>query len=57
MHGRDNRPETWVLKENMINKLMIFESKIMRKISGPTRSDDGYRRIQTNQEINDILKG
>ena len=23
----------------------------------PTRSDDGYWRIKTNQEINDILKG
>jgi hypothetical protein len=30
--------ETWVLKENMINKLMIFERKIMRKIFGPTRT-------------------
>jgi len=49
--------ETWVLKENMINKLMIFERKIMRKILGPTRLDDGYWRIKTNQEINDILKG
>ena len=49
--------ETWVLKESMINKLMIFERKIMRKILGPTRSDDGYWRIKTNQEINDILKG
>jgi len=29
--------ETWVLKENMINKLMIFERKIMGKIFGPTR--------------------
>ena len=27
--------ETWVLKENMINKLMIFERGIMRKIFGP----------------------
>ena len=36
---------------------MIFERKIMRKISGPKRSDDGYWRIKTNQEINDILKG
>jgi len=35
---------------------MIFERKIMRKILGPTRSDDGYWRIKTNQEINDILK-
>jgi hypothetical protein len=29
----------------------------MRKISGPIRTDDGYWRIKTNQEINDILKG
>ena len=48
--------ETWVLKENMINKLMIFERKIMRKVFGPKRSGDGYWRIKTNQEI-DILKG
>jgi hypothetical protein len=41
----------------MVKKLMIFERKIMRKIFGPTRTDDGYRRIKTNQEINDILKG
>ena len=26
-------------------------------ILGPTRSDDGYWRIKTNQEINGILKG
>jgi hypothetical protein len=49
--------ETLVLKENVIKKLMIFERKIMRKIFGPTRSDDGYWRIKINQEINDILKG
>jgi hypothetical protein len=41
----------------MINKLMIFERKVMKKIVGPTRSDDGYWRIKTNQEISDILKG
>ena len=35
---------------------MIFERKIMRKIFGPTRTDDGYWRIKTNQEISDILK-
>ena len=46
-----------VLKESTINKLMSFERKIMRKILGPTRSDDGYWKIKTNQEINDILKG
>jgi len=36
---------------------MIFEGRIMRKISGATRRDDGYWRIKTIQEINDILKG
>jgi hypothetical protein len=41
----------------MVNKLMIFERKIMRKIFGPARTDDGYWRIKTNQEINDLLKG
>jgi len=41
----------------MINKLMIFEGRIMRKISGPTRTDDGYWRLKNNQEINEILKG
>jgi len=36
---------------------MIFERKIMRKIYDPTRTEDGYWRIKTNQEINGILKG
>jgi len=48
--------ETWVLKENMINKLMIFERRIMRKMFGPTRTVDGCWRIKTSQEINKILK-
>jgi hypothetical protein len=49
--------KTWVLKENLINKLMIFKRKIIRKIFGPTRSDDGNWRIKTNQEINEAIKG
>jgi len=28
---------------------------IKRKIFDPTRTDDGYCRIKTNQEINDIF--
>ena len=36
---------------------MILDRKIMRKILDPIRSDDGYWRIKTNQEIKDILKG
>jgi len=49
-------PETWILKEKY-DKLMTFKRKIMRKIFGPTRTDNGYWRIKTCQEINDILKG
>jgi hypothetical protein len=41
----------------MVKELMIFERKIMRKIYGATRTEDGYWRIKTNQEINDVLKG
>jgi hypothetical protein len=29
----------------------------VRKILGPTGSDNGYWRLKTIQEINDILKG
>ena len=36
---------------------MILEREIGRKIFGPTRTDDGYWRIKTNQEINYMLKG
>jgi hypothetical protein len=49
--------ETWVLKKNIINKLTIFERKVMRKIYGPTRTEDVYWRFETNRGINDTLKG
>ena len=29
--------ETWVLKENIIQKLSVFERKILRKVFGPTK--------------------
>ena len=28
--------KTWILKETIINRLMVFERKILRKIYGPT---------------------
>jgi len=49
--------EIRALKESMINKLMIFERGIMRETFDPARTDDGYWRIKTNQETNEILKG
>jgi hypothetical protein len=35
---------------------MTFKRKIMKKMYGSTRSEDGYWRIKTNQKINDMLK-
>jgi len=36
---------------------MTIERKIVREISSPARTNDGYWRIKTNQEINDTLNG
>jgi hypothetical protein len=40
--------ETWTLKETIINRLMAFEGKVLRKIFGPT-NENGIWRIKTNQ--------
>jgi len=50
---------TWTVAELSLrsNDIGIFERKIMKKIYGPTRTEDGHWRIKTNQEINDRLKG
>jgi len=47
--------ETWILKDTIINKLLVFERKILRKIFGPI-NEKGIRRIKTNQELDEIIK-
>ena len=47
--------ETWILKETIINKLFLFERKILRKIFGPNY-EKGIWRIKTNQELDEIIK-
>jgi hypothetical protein len=47
--------ETWILKETIINKLLAFERKILRKIFGPN-NENGIWRIKTNQELDEIIK-
>jgi len=37
-----------VLKESTIQKLSVFERKILRKIFGPTEEANGIWRIKTN---------
>jgi hypothetical protein len=48
--------ETWVLKENSIQKLMIFERKILRKIFGPTKELNDLWKIKTNGELDDLIQ-
>jgi hypothetical protein len=39
--------ETWAATENELQKLIIFEKKILRKIYGPVKDRDNWR-IRTN---------
>jgi len=43
------------LKETIINKLMVFERKILRKIFGPN-NENGMWHIKTNHELDEIKK-
>jgi len=40
----------WVLKEAIIQKLLVFEREILRRIFGPTK-ENLIRRIKTNEEL------
>jgi hypothetical protein len=48
--------ETWVLKESIIQRLSVFERKILRKIFGPTKEDNGIWRTKTNMELDELIK-
>ena len=46
--------ETWVLKETIIQKLLGFERKILRRIFGPTNENQIWR-IKTNEELDKLI--
>jgi len=48
--------ETWILKESIIQKLSVFERKTLRKIFGPTKEANGIWRIETNKELDELIK-
>ena len=48
--------ETWVLIESIIQKLSVFDRKILIKIFGPTKEVNGIWRIKTNKELNELIK-
>jgi len=47
--------ETWVLKETIIQKLLVFERKILRRIFGPMEENQIWR-IKTNEELDKLTK-
>jgi hypothetical protein len=48
--------ETWVLKENILQKLLKFERKILRKIYGPVKNPEASWRLQNNEELDSIIR-
>jgi hypothetical protein len=48
--------ETWVLKESILQRLSVFERRILRKICGPTEESNGIWRIKTNMELDELIK-
>ena len=47
--------ETWVLKESKIQKLLVFERKILRRVFGATKENQIWR-IKTNEEVDKLIK-
>jgi len=47
--------ETWVLKETIIQKLLFFERKILRRIFRPTKEIQIWR-IKTKEELDKLIK-
>ena len=47
--------ETWVLKENIIQKLQFFERKLLRGIFRPTKGNKTWRN-KNNEELDKLIK-
>jgi len=48
--------ETWVPKKSIIQRLSVFERKILRKSFEPIKEDNGKWRIKTNIELDELIK-
>jgi hypothetical protein len=44
-----------VLKETIIQKLLVFERKILRRISGPTKENQIWR-VKTSEKLDKLIK-
>jgi hypothetical protein len=47
--------ETRVLKETIIQKLLVFEREILRRIFGPAKENQMWR-VKTNEELDKLIK-
>ena len=47
--------ECWVLTENIKQKLLVFERRLLRRIFGPTLKTDGEWRQKTNEELENLI--
>jgi len=43
-------------QRSIIQKLSVFEWKILRKIFGPTKEANSIWRIKTNKELDELIK-
>ena len=47
--------QTWVLKETIVQKLLVFERELLRRIFGSTKENQIWR-IKTNEELDKLIK-
>ena len=47
--------ECWVLTENIKQKLLVFERKILRRIFGATQKANGEWKLKTNEELEETI--
>jgi len=47
--------ETWVLKEAIVQKLLVFERKILRRIFGPTKENQIWK-VKTTEKLDKLIK-
>ena len=47
--------DIWVLKKTTIQKLLVFERKILRRIFGPIKENQTWK-TKTNEELDKLIK-
>ena len=47
--------EAWTIRKKDQDRLHVFENKVLRKITGPVSTPDGWRR-RTNEELRTVTR-